>query len=94
MPDTIAEQLAHQQGGVIPAPVPGPEHPADERAATRARSARPATRLSGCGQQGDHGGGSEGHVVAVKASLMRRLAGGYDQRGGYCRDADGAAELP
>jgi len=32
MPDTIAEQLAHQQGGVIPARVPGTEHPADERA--------------------------------------------------------------
>jgi hypothetical protein len=32
MPDTIAEQLAHQQGGVIPARVPGTEHPAHERA--------------------------------------------------------------
>jgi len=32
MPDTIAEQLAHQQGGVIPARVPGTEHSADERA--------------------------------------------------------------
>ena len=32
MPDTIAEQLAHQQGGVIPARVPGTEHPACERA--------------------------------------------------------------
>ena len=27
MPDAIAEQLAHQQGGVIPARVPGTEHP-------------------------------------------------------------------
>src|SRR3984957_20940268 len=32
MPDTIAEQLAHQQGGVIPARVPGTEHPDCERA--------------------------------------------------------------
>src|ERR1017187_5322001 len=31
MPDPIAEQLAHQQAGVIPARVPGTEHPADER---------------------------------------------------------------
>ena len=30
MPDTVTEQLAHQQGGVIPARVPGTEHPADE----------------------------------------------------------------
>jgi hypothetical protein len=32
MPDTIAEPLAHQQGGVIPARVTRTEHPADERA--------------------------------------------------------------
>ena len=32
VPDTIAEQLAHQQGGVIPARVPGTEHPDCERA--------------------------------------------------------------
>ena len=43
MPDTIAEQLAHQQGGVIPARVPGTEHPTANARATRARSARPAT---------------------------------------------------
>src|ERR1700729_593323 len=28
MPDTIAEQLAHQQGGVVPARVPAPAPPA------------------------------------------------------------------
>ena len=32
VPDAIAEQLAHQQGGVIPARVPGTEHPDCERA--------------------------------------------------------------
>jgi hypothetical protein len=32
VPDTIAEQLAHQQRGVIPARVPGTEHPDCERA--------------------------------------------------------------
>jgi hypothetical protein len=33
VPDAIAEHLTHQQGGVIPARVPGTEHPADcERA--------------------------------------------------------------
>jgi hypothetical protein len=32
MPDTIAEQLAHQQGGVIRARVPGTGHPDGERA--------------------------------------------------------------
>jgi hypothetical protein len=32
MPDTIAEQLAHQQGGVIPARVPRTEHPGCEHA--------------------------------------------------------------
>jgi hypothetical protein len=32
MPDTIAEQLAHQQGSVIPARMPRTEHPAHERA--------------------------------------------------------------
>lgn len=31
MPDTIAEQLAHQQGGVIPARVSGTEHPCTGR---------------------------------------------------------------
>ena len=50
MPDTIAEQLAHQQGGVIPARVPGTEHPADEHAGDP-RPLRPATitlsRISG-----------------------------------------------
>ena len=32
VPDAIAEQLAHQQGGVIPVGVPGTEHPDCERA--------------------------------------------------------------
>src|SRR5580704_10442896 len=32
MPDTSAEQLAYQQGGVSPVRVTGTEHPADERA--------------------------------------------------------------
>ncbi len=43
VPDAVAEQLAHQQGGVIPARVPGTEHPPTNARATRARSARPAT---------------------------------------------------
>ena len=43
MPDTVAEQPAHQQGGVIPARVPRSEHPPTNTGATRARSARPAT---------------------------------------------------
>ena len=43
MPDTIAEQLAHQQGGVIPARVPGTEHPADERAGDPRPLRPPAT---------------------------------------------------
>jgi 8-oxo-dGTP pyrophosphatase MutT (NUDIX family) len=51
MPDTIAEQLADQQGGVIPAWVPGTSTPTANARATRARSARPATvtlsRISG-----------------------------------------------
>ena len=32
VPDAVAEQLAHQQGGVIPARMPRPEHPGRERA--------------------------------------------------------------
>jgi hypothetical protein len=32
MPDAVTEQLAHQQGSVIPARVPGTEHPDCERA--------------------------------------------------------------
>jgi len=32
MPDTVTGQLAHQQGGVIPAQVPGTDHPDCERA--------------------------------------------------------------
>src|ERR1035441_10003750 len=30
IPDTIAEKLRYQQGGVVPAQVPGTKHPADE----------------------------------------------------------------
>ncbi len=32
VPDAVAEKLVHQQGSVIPAGVPGTEHPAHERA--------------------------------------------------------------
>jgi hypothetical protein len=49
VPDTIAEQLAHQQGGVIPARVPGTEHPDCERAGDPRplRPARPPSRSPG-----------------------------------------------
>ena len=45
----IAEQLAHQQDGVIPARVTGTEHPADERAGDPCplRPARPPSRSPG-----------------------------------------------
>ena len=43
MPDTIAENFAHQQASHIPARVTGAEHPPTNARATRARSARPAS---------------------------------------------------
>ena len=43
MPHAVAEKLAHQQGGGVPARVPGPSTPPTNARATRARSARPAS---------------------------------------------------
>ena len=43
VPDAVAEQLAHQQGGVIPARVPGTKHPDCERAGDP-RPLRPPAR--------------------------------------------------
>jgi hypothetical protein len=42
LPDAVAGQLAHHQGGIIPARVPGTSTPPAKVRATRARSARPA----------------------------------------------------
>jgi hypothetical protein len=54
MPDTIAEQLAHQQGGVISARVPGTEHPDCERAGDPPTLRQPGKRHALPDHRPDH----------------------------------------
>jgi hypothetical protein len=94
--DTIAEQLAHQQGGVIPAQVPGTEHP---RPRTRGRPApappaRPPSRSPGSPAQPSahppspaapppaHHRGRQAGYTGMHARLSgSRQAGTRDRRG-------------
>ena len=95
MPDTIAEQLAHQQDGVIPARMPGPSTPpTNARAPAPAPPARPPSRSPGSAAQpsahppfpgrlppADHRAARAG-VQGMHARLSGlRQAGTRDQRG-------------
>jgi hypothetical protein len=75
MPDAIAEQLAYQQGGIIPARMPGTEHPTHKRTGDPRPLHPPGKRHALPNHQPSH------RAPAFPAAVTRDHAGRTDTRG-------------